>query len=250
MKSIAFHIQKGGVGKTTISGNIAFNLARNNKKTLLVDCDPQGNSSSWFLGKTPINSELSDVLKGSIYVDESIIKFTDFFHLLPTSGLSSELKPFTSSALINKPFLFCDLKEEIKNLGYDFVIYDMSPGMSILERSVLLASDEVIVPLTPEYFSIDGIEIFNNELHNIIKDFRVSIKFDKIVVNNYNKSFREHNEYYKSIKILNYNLFTIGQETKLSQCVTLNKSIFDYYPKSRVIPELDNLTSVLIAEGV
>lgn len=77
------------------------------------------------------------------------------------------LKQYAKTRLNDEPFIFEELGEELNSLGYETVIYDLSPGMSRLEKSVLLAMDEVIVPLTPEYFSVDGITIFNNELQKL-----------------------------------------------------------------------------------
>ena len=67
--------------------------------------------------------------------------------------------------------------------------------MCRLEKSGLLAMDEVVVPLTPEYFSVDGITIFNNELRKLNKNFRRSVRFDRIVCNAINHSFRRHREF-------------------------------------------------------
>ena len=165
MKQLAFHIQKGGVGKTTLSGNIAW-LMSQTQKVALIDCDPQGNTSSWFLTEAPTH-ELADVLQGSVEVPEALIGITENLSILPTFSLEGVLKQYAETRLNDEPFIFEELGEELNALGYDTVIYDLSPGMSRLEKSVLLAMDEVIVPLTPEYFSVDGITIFNNELQKL-----------------------------------------------------------------------------------
>jgi MinD-like ATPase involved in chromosome partitioning or flagellar assembly len=73
MKSIAFHIQKGGTGKSGCGGNVAAGLACMGCKTILVDCDQQGNSSSWFL-TAPIDSDLADALNGDVSFDKAVIE--------------------------------------------------------------------------------------------------------------------------------------------------------------------------------
>ena len=244
MKSIAFHIQKGGVGKTTLSGNIAHNLSLTRNKTILIDCDPQGNSSSWFLENmdVPLNYELANVLRGDCHLREGIIDVSEHFSILPTFGKDTFLKEYTQVALVDEPYIFCDLIEMLSKEGYEYAVFDLSPGMSILERSVLLATDEVIVPLKPDHFSIDGIDIFKNEIEKIGKRFRTSINFNKIVVNAYNKTLNQHNTYYKAVKTFPYDLYTISQDSKISECKMYNQSIFQYYPASKSIPELDRLT--------
>lgn len=82
MRQLAFHIQKGGVGKTTLSGNIARLLSQN-QKVAIIDCDPQGNTSSWFLKEAPAH-ELADVLQGSIEVRDALVDITENLSILPT----------------------------------------------------------------------------------------------------------------------------------------------------------------------
>ena len=240
MKKIAFHIQKGGTGKTTISGNCAY-CAGQSKKTILIDCDPQGNNSSWFVTETP-KYELADVLKGNVKARETIINIAEDFYILPTFGLNGALKQYSESQLNDEPFIFDDLCGELEKLGFVIAIFDLSPGMSRLEKCVLLAVDEVITPLTPEYFSIDGVSIFTNELQKINKSFRRNVKHKKIVANNINQSFKRHNAFYRQFKDLDYELFSIAQDSKLAESQIYNKSIFEYYPASKTIPELKKLT--------
>ena len=240
MKKVAFHILKGGVGKTTLSGNIAY-CSGQSRKTVLIDCDPQGNSSSWFITESP-QYELSDVLKGNVTAREAIINVSGDFYIIPTFGLTGALKQYAESQLNDTPFIFEDLCEELEKLGFIVAIFDLSPGMSRLEKCVLLAQSEVITPLTPEYFSIDGISIFNNELKKINKAYRKNVQHKKIIANNINRSFKRHNVFYDQFKSLDYELFSIVQDSKLAESQIYNKSIFEYYPASKTIPELKKLT--------
>ena len=95
-KTVAFHLQKGGVGKTTISGTLACESALTGHKTLIVDCDPQGNISSWFL-KDPPKYELADVLQGKCFINDAIIKVpsVDNLYILPTFGIGGTLKLYS-----------------------------------------------------------------------------------------------------------------------------------------------------------
>ena len=115
-KTIAFHLQKGGVGKTTISGTLACQSAINGHNTLVIDCDPQGNLSSWFLTQPP-KYELSDVLQGKCFVEEAIIKAPELGNLsiLPTFGIGGTLKNYSETKLAEEPFVIQDL---VKALNY------------------------------------------------------------------------------------------------------------------------------------
>ena len=89
MKAFAFHLQKGGVGKTTLSVSIAWELAHMGHRTVLVDCDPQGNSSSWLLeGNVSPEYELADVLLQRAEPKAAIIHLSDTLACLPTFGLT------------------------------------------------------------------------------------------------------------------------------------------------------------------
>ena len=244
MIKVAFHIQKGGTGKTTLAGNVSYALSKN-KKTILIDCDPQGNASSWFLVENP-PYELADVLKGDIKVETAIISIANNLYILPTFGIDGSLKQYGENQLNDEPFIFDDLSQELERNGFQVAIFDLSPGISRLEKCILLAMDEVITPLTPEYFSIDGIDIFNNELKKINKSFRREVKHQKIVCNCINRSFRRHKEFYKLFKELNYDLFTISQDSKLAESQINNQSIFEYYPESKTVIEIEKIAKSLI----
>lgn len=245
MKSYAFHLQKGGCGKSSLSSNISTMLSEHGK-TILVDCDPQGNSSSYFITESP-DYELADALQGKCDVIDSIVEVTDSFHIIPTFGIDGTLKAYGENKLNDEPFIFQDLAEELKRLGYDYVIYDLSPGMSRLEKCVLLAVDEVITPLLPEPFSVDGIEIFTNELEKVKKSFRVRIKHNKVVINNINESIEVHKRIRDKIQsYTDFIHFTIPQDANFKKAQEVNKSLYDFNPKSKAISKLRELASALL----
>jgi cellulose biosynthesis protein BcsQ len=243
MKTIAFHIQKGGVGKTTLSGNIAFLLSKKGK-TILIDCDPQGNSSNWFLSESP-EYELSDVLDSKCQVEDAIVKARKDFYILPTFSLDGSLRAFAQTKLINKIVVFKKLFQELEDLDFKYAICDLSPGMSLLEKRILSSVGEVITPLTLEFFSLDGIEIFNNDLKEIKDDNGVDIRHDKIIVNNVNRSFGTHKLIYDKLKELDYTLYSIPQDRKIADCVGVHESIFEYSSNSKTIPEFERIVSCI-----
>ena len=195
-KTVAFHLQKGGVGKTTISGTLACQSALDGKKTLAIDCDPQGNLSSWFL-KEPPKYELADVLQGRCFARNAIVSIPEVENLfvLPTFGIGGTLKNYSETKLSEEPFILQDLVKEISE-EYDHVLLDLSPGLGRLERSALIASDEIITPMTPEVFSLDGLEIFIDELAKIKKNMRSNVKHNKIIINSFDGRIRQHRDIY------------------------------------------------------
>jgi cellulose biosynthesis protein BcsQ len=244
MKKIAFHIQKGGVGKTSLSGNIAYALSKTGN-TVIVDCDAQGNLSSWFIEQSP-NYELADVLIGDISVEEAIVKIRDNLYLIPTFSAGGDLTEFAKTRLVSKVKAFESLSKQLEQLGFDFAVYDLSPGMNLLEERIIASIDEVITPLTPEFFSLDGIQIFNRSLQKINEDYEVNIDHNKIVINNINYSFGRHKKIIKEMEKLDYQLFFVRQDAKVAESPAQHKSIFEYYPESKTIDEILKVSSAIL----
>ncbi|MBG0767950.1 MAG: ParA family protein [Spirochaetaceae bacterium] len=197
-KTISFHLQKGGVGKTTISGTLACQSALDGYSTLLVDVDPQGNASSWFLKEAP-QYELADVVQGRCYIQDAIIPIPQIqnMSLLPTFGIGGTLKLYAETKLAEEPFVLQDLVHEVSD-SFDRIILDLSPGLGRLERAALISSDEVITPMTPEVFSLDGLEIFIDELARLKKNLRSTVSHSKIIINSFDNRIKQHRDIYNA----------------------------------------------------
>lgn len=208
-KTISFHLQKGGVGKTTISGTLACQSALNGYTTLLVDVDPQGNASSWFYDGE-LQYELSDVLQGKCYIQEAIIEVPTVpcLFLLPTFGIGGGLKQYAETKIADEPYVLQDLVHELSD-SFDRIILDLSPGLGKLERSALIASDEIITPMTPEVFSLDGLEIFIDELEKIKKNLRSPVRHEKIIINSYDERIKQHKDIYEAAISGSFEVFKI-----------------------------------------
>ncbi len=197
-KTISFHLQKGGVGKTTISGTLACQSAMDGFRTLLVDVDPQGNVSSWFY-RGEVKHELADVLQGKCFIEEAVLQIPNIenLFLLPTFGIGGGLKSYAETKIADEPYVIQDLVTELSKI-YDRIILDLSPGLGKMERSALIASDEIITPMTPEVFSLDGLEIFIEELSKIRKNLRSKVKHNKVIINGYDDRIKQHKEIYNA----------------------------------------------------
>ena len=245
MRKICFHIQKGGVGKTSVSGTVAYSLARQGKKTVFVDCDPQGNASSWYCGEV-IAHDIADILAHRAPLSQAVKRITDSLFMVPVVAIGGTLKEWSETKLAQNPKAFEFLMADLEGMGFEYAVFDCSPSFSQLERAVIAVADEVVNPLSPEFFSVDGIEIFIAELRKIEEAYRRTIRNDKIALNMVNKSFARHREFQRVLGDLNYQIFVIPQDAKIAECQIAHKSLYDFAPQAKSIPSFEALAAALL----
>lgn len=210
MQAKAFHLQKGGVGKTTLSVSVAWELAELELRTVLIDCDPQGNASSWLLeGRVEPDHELADVLLGNATPEEVAVQVAGDLWCIPTFGLTHTLIDYGRSGLASEPFVMADL---VGQLPFDMAILDLGPGLGNIEQAALVAADEVVLVMTPEYFSLDGLETWGERARRIEKGLRVKIPYNKLVVNALNRGIRQMSEVHAEAVKVARNLYTIATD--------------------------------------
>lgn len=166
MKTICFYNHKGGVGKTTLTAAIAGELVSEGKKVLMIDTDSQANLSSIFCEN--VQFELSDYLFNSKNPEvlKQVIQETkyDNLYIIPNKKLSAggriDKWAFTEAAAEENRNVIKNLMKLIESCGIDFVLIDMPPSYSAMDKKFLLASDEVIPILKLETFSMEGISDF------------------------------------------------------------------------------------------
>jgi len=233
-----FHNRKGGVGKTSLSTNCAVLSDYN---TCLIDADPQGNATSYLMPDPP-EFDLSDVLNRRCGIEDALYSVHGIT-ILPTRA-DSDLKKFERE-LTEEPYAFVDLNEVIQGIGFEIIIYDLSPGLSTLERCVLLSCDEVVTPVLAEAFSIDGLERADAEIQRINRSFRREVQNRKLVLNMLNRSFRRHLSALEGYQNLDFDLYTVGQDAKIAEAQFRHLPLSDYDPGSKVLPELRRLTAAM-----
>jgi chromosome partitioning protein len=201
MKTIAVSLQKGGVGKTSLSVSLTAELASISGATLLIDADPQGNASAW-IGAETLAYELADVLLERATLEKAIVKTeTPGLFLLPTAGLGGDLKAFSESQAKDDPFCVRRLIKEAAALGYIYTVIDLSPGWGAIERAAVIAADEVLTPVLGDSFAIDGLQIFADNLKTLRRRMETDKPiYNKIVVNAIDGRIKQHREVLTDIK--------------------------------------------------
>ena len=201
MKTIAFSIQKGGVGKSSLSVSLAAELAKETGNVLLIDADPQGSASGW-IGPDELEAELSDVLFSKAPLARAVIRTgTAGLHLLPTAGLGGELNLYAKTLASQQDRCIRKITREAAALGCRYCILDMSPAFGPLEWACLLAADEVITPILPDSFAADGLEVFAGNLKQFREDKETEKPFYKrVIVNAIDKRIPQHTEILAKVK--------------------------------------------------
>lgn len=150
---IAVTNQKGGVGKTTTAINVAYNLAKEGKKVLLVDLDPQGNATSG-LGLKKTGATTRDVLAGGATFKESVQE-TAYKNLsvLPTDSQLATLETEIATAKDRA----IRLKQVLTDAPYDVVLIDCPPSLGLLTVNALTAAQSVMIPVQTEYYALEGL---------------------------------------------------------------------------------------------
>jgi len=173
--------QKGGVGKTTTTVNVATALAALRKKVLIIDLDPQGNATVSLGAQRRQGGQNSyTVLTGRYKASESIVQTEiPFLYILPASqellGVDIEL------ADVEKPQFF--LKKAITDLtDFDYIFIDCPPAVGLLTLNALVASSSVIVPVQCEYLALEGVADLMKTIEKVRKNFNPSLKIDGIAM--------------------------------------------------------------------
>ena len=243
-KVISLINQKGGVGKTTSSVNLASALALRNYKTLVIDMDPQANASQ-ALGSNPDYPGIFHVLSGKEDIQKSIQPSTlDTLFLISSNEDLSGLGSVLNQEENWETFLKLEV-QKIKD-QFDFIFIDCPPSLGPLTINVLTASDRFIVPLQCEYYALEGLGGLLETVKRVKDRLNPSLKFQGILLTMFDSrnklskqveaEIREHfeNKVFQTI---------VPRNVRLSEAPSFGQSIFQYDPKSQGARSYYNLSA-------
>jgi chromosome partitioning protein len=250
-KVISIFNQKGGVGKTTTNVNLSACLAKRGKKVLIIDNDPQGNSTSGVgVDKSQVEYSLYDVLVDEVNPHDVIVG-TEYknLYVLPSNvdlaGAEIEL-----SSLEEREFRLKKAIDQIKD-EFDFIFMDCPPSLGLLTINSLIAADSILIPIQCEYYALEGVSSLLNTYQLVKKSLNKSLEIQGVVLSMYDgrtnlslqvlEEVKSHfgEKVYKSV---------IPRNVRLAEAPSFGMPIIHYDPRSKGAYAFKKLARELVAQ--
>jgi len=251
-KIIAIANQKGGVGKTTTTVNLAASLGVLEKKVLLIDADPQANATSGLgIDVDSVEYGTYQLLEHTMTVDQVIIG-TDSpnVDLIPAhiDLVAIEIE------LVDKDNREYMLKEALKDLGdrYDFVLIDCAPSLGLLTLNALTAADSVMIPIQCEYFALEGLGKLLNTVKSVQKIHNNDLDIEGMLLTMYDSRLRLSNQVVEEVKKHFADMVfdtIIQRNVRLSEAPSYGESIIKYDASSKGATNYLNLANEILKKN-
>jgi len=235
-KIIAIANQKGGVGKTTTSVNLAASLGALEKKVLLIDADPQANATSGLgIDVETVEAGTYQILEHSVLPQDAALECTALnVDLIPAHidlvAIEIELVDKENREYMLKQAL-ASIKEQ-----YDYIIIDCAPSLGLLTLNALTAADSVVIPIQCEYFALEGLGKLLNTIKSVQKIHNPNLDIEGLLLTMYDSRLRLSNQVVDEVqKHFNDMVFetVIQRNVKLSEAPSFGESIINYDAASK-----------------
>jgi len=181
-KIIAIANQKGGVGKTTTAVNLSACLGVKGKKVLVIDIDPQGNTTSGFgIDKNSVKSSIYDTIINEVPIEETMLETQINGLLLSPSNINLAGAEVELVTVLSRETRLKNALEEIKD-KFDFIVIDCPPSLGLLTVNALTAADTILVPIQCEYYALEGLSQLMNTVKIVQKHLNRTLRVEGVVL--------------------------------------------------------------------
>ena len=248
-KIIAIANQKGGVGKTTTTVNLAAALGVLEKKVLLIDADPQANASSALgINVEEVNLGSYQLLEHAISASEAVTSTSSpNVSIIPAhiDLVAIEIELVDKN---NREYMLKESLQEIKN-DYDYILIDCAPSLGLITLNALVAADSVIIPIQCEYFALEGLGKLLNTIKSIQNIHNSELDIEGLLLTMYDSRLRLSNQVVEEVKKHFQNMVfktIIQRNVRLSEAPSYGESIIAYDATSRGAVNYINLANEIL----
>ena len=227
--------QKGGVGKTTTSINLSASLAKLEKKVLVIDMDPQGNTTSGLgVDKENAENNVYQLLLGECEIEDSIIKEVYPNLSVIPSNINLAAAEIELIGIDEKEFILKKALDQVKE-EYDFVIIDCPPSLNLLTINSMCAGDTVLVPIQCEYYALEGLTQLMHTIQLVTDRLNPDLEIEGVVFTMYDARTNLSLQVVENVKSnLNQNIYKsiIPRNVRLAEAPSYGMPITEYDSKS------------------